>query len=267
MLIKLTNQCTMGCPHCMEDAKENGEMMTLDTFIQAIRFGDYIGRSLFILSGGEPTENGYIADMCNWFDTYTIMCKFSIASNGMWLKDDVKRKHVEQITKLHTFAGMQVYTHKRWYKEYEYVVSHKSEYEKYSGIVVDIDSPIFMRRLGRAIINADACKETEKNQYFMSCLNYTLMAIQEKSPKWFGKRLDLFSLFCTPSVDCYGDVHMSESRLCPSVGNVNTDGFEEIWNRMRKFRTCGHCYEYNKFIKSERDDIKMARIVLGIDQF
>lgn len=70
--------------------------------------------------------------------------------------------------------------------------------------------------------------------------------------------------FCKPSVDCEGNVHMSESRLCPSVGNVNTDSFADIWQRMREFRPCGHCKQYRKFTESPRADIAAARAVMGL---
>ena len=129
MLIKLTNRCSMMCPHCMEDAQETGLMMTLDTFKQAVRFGTYIGNCHFVLSGGEPTENKHITEMCEWMELAT-GCNFSIVSNGMWLKDERKRQRIEWISRLHCYLCMQVYTNKQWYKDYDYVVSNKHEYKK-----------------------------------------------------------------------------------------------------------------------------------------
>ena len=265
MLIKLTNQCTMGCPHCMEDAQEHGSMMTLGTFKNAVRFGNYLGCAMFMLSGGEPTENSHIEEMCNWFDANTERCMFNILSNGMWLKDEAKRQRVERITKLRSFMGMQVYTHRRWYKEYDYVVSHKPEYEQYNGVLVDIDSPIRMHGVGRARRNAEAMEEAEKNSHFMSCINSVLAAVQVRCPNSVCTLLEKNLRFCTPSVDCEGTVCMSESSLCPSVGNVNTDDFEQIWKRMKDFRPCGHCVGYRRFIQSEREDIKKAKTLLRID--
>lgn len=255
----------MMCPHCMEDAQPTGLMMTLDTFKQTVKFGTYIGNSHFVLSGGEPTENELIAEMCEWFDIAT-GCNFSIVSNGMWLKDERKRQQVEWITNMHSFVGMQVYTHRKWYKEYDYVVSHKHEYERYKHVIVDIDDTIWMQDLGRARTNKEAQQEVEKNPHFMSCLNTTLAATQITSPQEFGLMMTLRRQFCKPSVDCDGNVHMSESRLCPSVGNVNTDNFADIWQRMREFRPCGGCKQYRKFIESPRPDIARAREVLGLNK-
>jgi len=263
MLIKLTSKCSMMCAHCMEDAREVGGMMTLDTFKQAVKFGVYIGNAHFALSGGEPTENEQIIEMCEWLDVAT-GCNFTIVSNGTWLKDERKRQYVEWITRLHSYLGMQVYTNKQWYKDYDYVVSHKHEYERYNKVIVDIDTPIFMQDLGRARTNPEAQREVEQNPHFMSCLNTVLTAIQITDPREFGISMMLHRQFCKPSVDCEGNVHMSESRLCPSVGNVCTDNFADIWQRMREFRPCGHCKQYRKFLDSPRADIAAARALMGL---
>lgn len=91
-----------------------------------------------------------------------------------------------------------------------------------------------------------------------------LAAIQIDDPQEFGIMMMLHRQFCKPSVDCEGNVHMSESRLCPSVGNVNTDNFADIWQRMRAFRPCGHCKQYKKFMESERPVIAAARRMMGV---
>ena len=266
MLIKLTDKCTMNCPHCMEDAKGQGDIMTLDTFKQAIKFGLHIGSIVFCLSGGEPTENEHIVEMCEWFDlTFRgSLQKFSIVSNGMWLKDAQKRQRVEWICRLPTFIGMQVYTNKMWYKEYDYVMQHQDEYRQYPNVIVDSESHIFMQDLGRAKTNIEAQREVDNNPHFMSCLNAALTAIQSPTPAGFGVMLTLHRQFCKPQVDCKGFVHMSESRMCPNVGNVCTDDFDDIWNRMRAFRPCGGCKLYHNFMQSQRPDIVKAKHILGL---
>ena len=148
----------------MEDAQETGLMMTLDTFKQAVKFGTYIGNSHFVLSGGEPTENEHITEMCEWMELAT-GCNFSIVSNGMWLKDERKRQRIEWISRLRCYLGMQVYTSRQWYKEYDYVASHKHEYEKYNKVIVDADAHIFMQDLGRARSNSDAQREVEQKYH------------------------------------------------------------------------------------------------------
>lgn len=266
MLIKLTDQCSMGCPHCMEDARETGAMMDLHTFKEAVQFGKYIGSPAFILSGGEPTENPLLLEMCGWLSDALRGSRsvFSIVSNGMWLKDPQKWQRIETIGKLPSCAGIQVYTNKKWYKEYDYVVEHKAEYENFPRVVVDIDSPIYMQDLGRAKWNHEAQMEVINNPHFMSCLNSALLAHQTDNPQIFGCLQFVNQQFCKPSVDAMGDVHMSEGRLCPSVGNVTRDRYAQIWQYMCEFKPCGGCFLYKKFLESTRPDIIKARRVLGL---
>lgn len=264
MLIKLTSQCTMNCPHCMEDAKDSGEMMTLETFKRTVYFGLDLGARVFVLSGGEPTENEHIFEMCQWFNK-TFRAKgrlFSIVSNGMWLKYEEKKSHMRCICQMPTFAGMQVYTNKRWYKEYDYVVEHKEEYQTYRCVTVDIDSPIYMQDLGRARTDKDAQEEVKKNPYNMSCLNPALAVAQAVLPLQVCESLEERRQLCKPSVDCEGNVHLSESRLCPSVGNVMKDTTDIIFFKMRDFRPCGACRQYRNFIESTRPDIVVARRII-----
>ena len=266
MLIKLTDQCSMGCPHCMEDAREAGTMMDLSTFKRAVGFGMYLGTPAYILSGGEPTENPLLLEMCGWLSDVLRGTRyvFSIVSNGMWLNDPQKWQRIETIGKLPSFAGMQVYTNKKWYKEYDYVVSNIDEYKKFPRVVVDIDSHIFMQDLGRARWNSKAQKEISDNPHFMSCLNTALLARQSDDPTTFGMNQLMHKQFCKPSVDALGNVHMSESRLCPNIGNVIYDSFDIIWQNMRKFKPCGRCFLYKRFLESTRPDIVKARQILEL---
>lgn len=268
MLIKLTNQCSMNCPHCMDDAKDVGDMMTIDTFRNAVSFGMFLGDRVFTLSGGEPTENEKIVDMCKLLDRSLREYGgiFTIVSNGMWLKDERKRFRVKRICEMKAFAAMQVYTNKKWYKEYDYVVEHRNEYELYPGVIVDVDSKIFMDDLGRARTNEKAQEEVKSNTHFMSCTNAILAAIQALFPSQCCSSLNEHKQFCKPQVDCNGFVRMSESCLCPSVGNVNTESFDYIWKKMRDFRPCGKCYQYKVFMESDRIDAIMAKDVLGISK-
>jgi MoaA/NifB/PqqE/SkfB family radical SAM enzyme len=85
-------------------------------------------------------------------------------------------------------------------------------------------------------------------------------------PQGYGVALQMHGQLCKPSVDADGGVHLSESRLCPSVGNVVTDSFTDIWSRMRRFRPCGQCAGYRRFMESQRPDIVRARQMIFGEQ-
>ena len=265
MLIKLTDRCTMMCAHCMEDARPDGNGFISDeVFHRAVTFGQEIGCRVFTLSGGEPTEHPRFRELCTWLDgRLRGWGMFTICSNGMWLKDEKKTEAVRAVSRLSTFTGMQVYTNRKWYREYDYVMEHRKEYEAIQGIIFTPDDKIWMQDLGRARNNAEAQKEVAESPYFMSCLNATLIAKQCSVMRGFGQMFELRGQFCRPQVDCEGNVHMSESRLCPSVGSVLLQTPEEIYSHMRRYSPCGNCAGYRRFCNSMRPDILAARLIIG----
>ncbi len=263
MLIQVTNKCFMGCEHCMEDSRPEGKEMSPETFRKVLGFAQDIGNRIFTISGGEPTEH---SDLYGLLSLIPEGFAFTICSNGMWLKDEAKRDMFERITELPGYAGTQVYTNKAWYREYDWVVEHKSEYETFKGVMVDIDAHIWMQDLGRARNSERAQEEVEKNPYYMSCCNTTLMARQISDPVQFSLMLNGAGHFCKPLVDPEGNIHISESRLCPTAGNVTTETSQEIWEKMRKFKPCLSCKGGKRFLES-RDPkmIVVRRIILGLN--
>lgn len=269
MLIKLTDRCSMMCPHCMEDARPDGEaMISREVLARAVTFGRSLGCRVFTLSGGEPTEHPNFRNLCAYLDgrLRAMNGMFTICSNGMWLKDKDKTDDVKAVLRLPTCMGMQVYTHRRWYREYDYVMAHRSDYEAIEKVKFDPDDTIWMQDLGRARHSEDAQREVAASPYFMSCLNATLVARQAEQPQMFGSMLEMRGQFCRPQVDALGGVHLSESRLCLSVGNVVSDDPEQIYQRMRRQQPCGQCAGYRRFAQSQRPDIVRARQVLDINE-
>lgn len=63
-------------------------------------------------------------------------------------------------------------------------------------------------------------------------------------------------------VDFNGDVHLSESWLCPSVGNVNKHLFDVIWEGIKDYRPCGQCKGYKKFKESQDPKIVAAKMII-----
>ncbi len=254
----------MMCEHCMEEAMpDSTDMMTFDTFDHAVRFGVGIGCNVFILSGGEPTENPDLFKFCDFIDQLGL-CGISICSNGMFLKDPQKTEMIRKITGLRSLIGIQVYSNKKWYREYDYIVENKARFQEISRkIVVDLDSPIYMRDLGRARKSPAAQEEVAKSPYHMSCLNCSLLA-RQTNMQTFGIQATLLRRFCFPSVDANGFVRLSESRTCPSVGNVLTDTPEQIFDGMQHFQPCGNCAGYRKFAASNDQKIIESRRILGL---
>lgn len=262
MLLQITNRCQEGCPHCLQDAKPDGLHMDLATFKAACRFGLFLGQKIFVVSGGEPTEHPQFLEFCKELDSRLQITGgiFTVTSNGMWYPDKVDE--MLELAKLKTFQGMQVYTNKKYYKDCEFIRSHAEEISSLPKIYVS-EEPLHMQDLGRARTNEDCRREAEMNPHFMSCLNGHLLAKQIDFPLKFGTYTGVGTM-CKPSIDYKGDVHLSESRLCPSFGNVNTDNFMDIFHNMKNSKPCLGCIGSKRFMQSNRSDIVASRIILEV---
>ncbi len=293
----ITNRCFENCPHCMENSNPEGKMMDGRTFHKAVLFAKYIGASVVALSGGEPTTHPDFFKFCKSLnDEYKM--PFTVVSNGTWCLNhwgsintdtllnmegkvdglierykyfgDAKIKIERQIRRMCSdfklFIGMQVYTNKLFYKDYDEIHGKKSFFDSFGGKVILDESPIrSMKDLGRAKTCEIAQKMCDESRYNMSCLNSSLCAKQVNYPNLYGKTLERTAMhFCHPMVDFNGDVHLSESWMCQSSGNVVDDIFVTIWNNMVNFVPCGGCKDYQRFRRSLRPDIIKAKEILNI---
>lgn len=95
MLIQITNKCHEGCAHCMHCSNPNGEHMSEATFKNALRFGQFLGASAYIITGGEPTEHPQFSEFCQYLDRFVKQSKtpggFTVTSNGTWTQTNSER--------------------------------------------------------------------------------------------------------------------------------------------------------------------------------
>ena len=261
MLIQITNRCQEGCRHCLQNALPDGPLMTEATFRKAIEFGRFLKCPLYVISGGEPTEHPQFLEFCKLLDRLIGKeAVFTVTSNGMWYPD--QKEMVERLTRLKSFAGMQVYSNPKWYKDYDFIMAHKTEIESIDKVSVSNET-IYMQDLGRARQDEDAQAEVAKNPYFMSCVNGHLL-FKQMSPSYRMNGISPQRIFCKPMVDYKGDVHLSESCLCPSFGNVDADYFLDIFNHLRNAKPCLRCAGGKRFLQSTHPDIVAAKNLIGI---
>ncbi len=100
MLIKITNYCSMGCNHCMEDSTVAGEHMTRETFLAALGLTERLEGDAWrqgvprriLISGGEATEHPDV----EWFLETVLGRDFDVIliTNGMWLDDPALRAKI-----------------------------------------------------------------------------------------------------------------------------------------------------------------------------
>ena len=240
MLISITEQCRMGCIHCMDDAKKNGNHMTMDTFKQAVNFFNDHNALCMIITGGEPTENPLCLDMVkhaleNTHSTF-IDTNITLATNGMNISGN--KEYQDELLRLFNKYG------KRFMIQLTHVI-------QYYPIDVDFSEPFFshpnvvlcteieaMYPQGRALIN-----NLPSDAKASKCFNIRSVVRQHKNLAMGIVALAMRGKFCTPRVNWDGGIKLGESRLCPTVANI-WDKEEDVIKNICNFR-CAGCNHIN----------------------
>lgn len=267
MLIQITNRCQMGCPHCMDDSCPDGGMMTERTFCKAVAFAKDNGERHVLISGGEPTEHPDFFEYCRIASNAGLA--FSFASNGMWIGDEKVERQMEKVVCLSGCVGGQIYSNPKWYRLHNQTVAnynrHKEWLEKFK-IHLELTDIRSMSDIGRAKDCPAAMDEVNKSRYHNMCLTACVTAAQCDNLEDFFLMMLMQGRFCTPMVDYQGNLHMSESWLCPSVGNVCKDDAATLWAAMKAFRPCGGCTPCKRFLTEDTPKMAMARKLLNIEK-
>lgn len=248
MLIKITESCSMGCPHCLNDSKPNGRDMSMDTARLVMRFiKKYLNdsrSSTYLISGGEPTEHHDFMKICEYFldeiEKLRGIKYVVITTNGFWILS-----HKDEARKLVSRArqGMEVFfqvsADKRYYPK-RLDVSDPIWKEK--GFMLVDNCVGWVYPLGRARGGGYPI-----NHKATACANIRLIAAQMGSENKLSRILDVLKAsgkVCTPSIKVDGGIGLGESDLCPSVGSVFMSD-EDILKAIRSFR-CNKCYPLNR---------------------
>ncbi len=242
--------------------------MDMPTFKNALRFARFLGVSSYIITGGEPTEHPQFYEFCQALNRFIkgskVVGGFSIISNGTWFPE--RKAEIEELAKLDHYFGMQVYTNTKWYKDAPFILEHKDEINAIPKIIINTHEIQSMQDLGRARTNEQAQIEIANNRHYMSCLNGHLIFKQTSPTRKLVGMDRQPGMMCKPFVDYKGNVHLSESHLCPSFGNVNNNYWLEIFNNLREAKPCCKCALGKKFLESQDIKIQVARNLLGFEE-
>lgn len=248
MLIKLTTKCSMGCKHCINDAKPNGEHMTMDVLKDVLNFIKNVNiKGTIVLSGGEPTENPLFCDMCKYIMEFTMEndldLNYIVATNGFWVLE-----HPEETKEILSYGNktrnitFQVSADVRYYPERLPV--HKRIFRE-PGIRIVDDCVQAIYPQGRAVTNG---LEPSKLLTVPKCTNCKLIAAQEliknRPPKLstIVNHLAKAKKMCTPHIRPNGDIALGESDLCPVCSTIyksDMDIAQDILNM-----NCSACEQY-----------------------
>lgn len=254
MLIQIINRCHMQCPHCMQDSTPDGQHMTEETFEQVLDFCKQARPAVVSLTGGEPTEHPQWLSMARELLQLPSVRLMAIVTNGAWIEDSKQRIAMARLIRENKpRVKVQVYSHPKYYQDHDWTVSHEQQFRSI-GCIPDFTSPIFMQDLGRARVNCQ--DDVRESDHVPSCINSHLLAVQARDLPHFLTMAAQAAKFCRPLIDPDGNIHMSESWLCPTVTHVS-DGAAEAFRKMKASRPCKGCQLYSNFARKYPREMEM----------
>lgn len=234
MMIKITERCTMGCTHCLNDAKPDGKDMTVETFIETLNFcrNNNIG-TMMTITGGEPTEHREFGKIMNalikFEDETRWFTEITITTNG----EDIL---IFQVSTDSRYYPRKIQTHKRIFRE--------------PGFVLCEDCVESVYPQGRALLNC-----LPYNRKSPNCFNVRALVKQGvRSLNELEMVMLAHGKFCTPHISINGEIKLGESDLCPVCASIHDDP-KVIIEKIKSFNCngCKHIVDnleekYRKFL-------------------
>lgn len=231
MLIQITNQCNNNCPHCLHNSVINGGQMTLETYEKVLNWIEILKPWAVVITGGEPFTHPKLYEMCS-----NLRCKFIVTSNGNFILNPFLKRMAIAIGNLPNCMGIQVTSVPTLYPNYWEIRKHVKELNDIPSVNLCLDIDIYIKDLGRA-----RGKYPVNTVYpAASCVNTHLVAKQTHSLQEMIQFFNQVGKYCEPLIDYQGNIHCSESWLCPSYGNLDTP-MDIVWQKMKDTPPCGKC--------------------------
>lgn len=247
MMIKFTERCTMGCSHCLNDAKADGKDMPFDVLLDTLDFlkEHNLGRSHLIITGGEPTEHpafdlfmNRIIDFHKQTNHFTVV---TVTTNGENVQNDPERfkGYVKKANDAGFHLLFQVSADTRYYPRRINVTKRIFREE---GFVLVDNCIRAMYPQGRALTN--------NYPWVAKCSKcFNVRSISHQIPEGstladIESHLTRNQKFCTPHIGIYGTIKLGESDLCTPCACI----YDDMPTIMKKIRTfqCHKCDHVNK---------------------
>lgn len=227
MLIRITNRCSMGCSHCLADARPEGEHMSRDVFEAVLEFICRIKLPIVYLTGGEPVDHPELFDFLDGATKRNI--SVFVLSNGMFLRDPIfTLEFLERV------QGVQVTNDPRFYPlsipcitdgQVKSLVREKVSYQTQLSCIASF---------GRAVTNKLAV-----DRIAPFCFNFRSIIRKMRSFLDTLYMLRAHRKHCTPSVNINGTIVAGEAPSCHIVGSVS-DAFDTLTQNACEM-TCNKC--------------------------
>lgn len=237
MLVKVTNFCSMGCNHCMEDSTRKGQHMSMETFRQAldltVRLEEYVQRAgiptFILLSGGECTENPEIVQFVELVFARGFLP--ILITNGMFLNNPELRDSL--LRKEWPDLFVQVTNDPRFYPTAPPMYDDPR--------ITYVPTLTAMLPLGRYKRSASEVRNLQAPTSFnLRSMTRSLRDVREAIKILRMRAMSGRSGHCSPNISDQGDLHAGESRNCWKIGDVASTP-EEVTKAILDMGDCNRC--------------------------
>lgn len=244
MMLKLTERCTMGCIHCMNDSQPNGNDMSIEVLDKSLEFlkNNNIGKIL-IITGGEPTEHRSFDHMLmhilDWEKKNNYLRAITITTNGENIQKDSQtyEDYVTMFSLLGVTLVFQVSADVRYYPRR--IETHKRIFHQQGFMLVDnCIEQIYPQ--GRALNNNLDWKAKASKCFNVRALSKQIYNCRLED---IETQLALKYKFCTPHIAIDGSIKLGESDLCPACAHID-DNPNDIIKKIQNFK-CNKCNHIN----------------------
>ena len=246
MMLKLTERCTMGCPHCLNDAKPEGKDMSETVLLDSLKFlrDNGLAKEVLIITGGEPTEHREFDKMMKiifeFNKQFHCFLSITITTNGEVIQNDPERfsEYVKQAKEVGLMLMFQVSADTRYYPRR--IKTHKRIFRE-EGFVLCDDCIQQIYPQGRALDNKIEWKSKGSKCFNVRALSHQLPG--KFTLRDIELRLLIMNKHCTPHIGINGDIKLGESDLCTPCASIYDD-METIIDKIKKFK-CHKCDHIN----------------------
>ena len=247
MMLKITERCTMGCSHCMNDAKPDGKDMESPILRDCLEFlkKNGLGKEHLVISGGEPTEHkdfdSFVREIIQFGKNNGCFTVLTVTTNGEKIQEvperflgyikeakDVGIKLIFQVSADVRYYPRRINVHKRIFRE--------------EGFILCDDCVEQIYPQGRAWDNQIPWKAKGSKCFNVRALSHQLGS--RAKLKDIELHLLLHMKFCTPHIGVDGSIKLGESDLCPVCASIYDD-MEVIMDKIRSFK-CHKCDHVNE---------------------
>ncbi len=247
MMLKITERCTMGCVHCMNDAKADGKDMSHTILIDSLDFlrKNRIGRKGLVITGGEPTEHrdfdGVINEIIRYAKEHRCFSMLAITTNGEAIGKNHERflGYIQNASAAGICLIFQVSADTRYYPRR--IQTHKRIFRQPGFVLCDpCITNIYPQ--GRALDNGLPWSSKASKCFNVRAISHQI------SPKSTLEDIELVlqgsQKFCTPHIGVDGSIKLGESDLCPVCASIYDD-MPTIMKKIRRFE-CHRCDQINE---------------------